>query len=48
MSKLFRMFIRLTTDPLPESEDQLHRRIRELESENERLREKAYLGPWIL
>jgi hypothetical protein len=44
MSKIFRMFRDLSTTPLPESEDALHRRIRELEGENETLREKlAYL-----
>lgn len=48
MSKILSALMRLAGPSIPQDDSQLRRRIRQLEAENEELREKlAYRGPWM-
>ena len=48
MSKIFSALKRLTGPSIFEDDNSVRRRIRQLEAENEELREKlAYRGPWM-
>lgn len=48
MVKLLSAIKRIAVAPQPLDDDALRRRIRELEAENETLREKlAWRGPWM-
>jgi hypothetical protein len=48
MSRLFNAIRDLIAEPHPRDDDALRRRVRELEAENKRLREKlAWRGPWL-
>ena len=48
MAKLFNAIKNLTAAPRPVDDDALRRRVRDLEAENQELREKlAWRGPWM-
>jgi hypothetical protein len=48
MAKLFNAIKNLAAGPQPVDDNALRRRVRELEAQNEELREKlAWRGPWM-
>jgi hypothetical protein len=48
MAKLFNAIKNLTSAPQPMNDNALRRRVRELEAENQELREKlVWRGPWM-
>jgi hypothetical protein len=48
MAKLFNVIKNLTATPQPTDDNALCRKVRELEAENQELREKlAWRGPWM-
>jgi hypothetical protein len=48
MSKIISLFRKFTQCPAPMDENALRRRVRELEFENQELREKlVWRGPWM-
>jgi type VI protein secretion system component VasF len=48
MAKLFNAIKNLTVAPQPMDDNALRRRVRELEAENQELREKlVWRGPWM-
>jgi hypothetical protein len=48
MTKLFNAIKNLAAGPQPVDDNALRRRVRELEAENQELREKlAWRGPWM-